>query len=61
MMDKDNDEIFPPFEHSCFCEAWLGVVLTGQLTKEQITGSLQLARAIYDRVANRVLDHDIEF
>jgi hypothetical protein len=58
--DKD-DEIFPPFERSCFCEAWITAVMAGQLTKEQAASLLQLSRQIYDRVANRVLDHDIEF
>jgi hypothetical protein len=58
--DKDN-ELFPEFEETVFYKSWLAAVLTGGLSEEQITSSLKLARQIYDRVANRVLDRDIEF
>jgi hypothetical protein len=58
--DKDN-ELFPEFEETVFYRSWLAAVMTGQLSEEQITSSLKLARGIYDRCASRVLDHDIEF
>jgi hypothetical protein len=60
-MGNEPEPEFPEFERSCFYEAWVTAVTAGGLTKEQITSSLLLARAIYERIAYRPEDRDIEW